>query len=90
MVDKMPMVAYKALDQFHLINRAKRQQLFYLDHLEPDPEIDEANFLSMSVLGSVSFISPLITLQSCTQIIRPLAHFYSYDYDLRKTNYIFK
>ena len=25
-----------------------------------------------------------------TQIIRPLARFYSYDYDLRKTNYIFK
>ena len=29
-------------------------------------------------------------IQSCTQIIRPLARFYSYDYDLRKTNYIFK
>ena len=31
-----------------------------------------------------------VQLQSCTQIIRPLARFYSYDYDLRKTNYIFK
>ena len=31
-----------------------------------------------------------IHIQSCTQIIRPLARFYSYDYDLRKTNYIFK
>ena len=30
------------------------------------------------------------TVQSCTQIIRPLARFYSYDYDLRKANYIFK
>ena len=29
-------------------------------------------------------------VQSCTQIIRSLARFYSYDYDLRKTNYIFK
>ena len=29
-----------------------------------------------------------IYIQSCTQIIRPLARFYSYDYDLRKTNYI--
>ena len=29
-------------------------------------------------------------IQSCTEIIRPLARFYSYDYDLRKTNYIFK
>ena len=34
--------------------------------------------------------SILYTVQSCTQIIRPLARFYSYDYDLRKTNYIFK
>ena len=32
----------------------------------------------------------LTYIQSCTQIIRPLARFYSYDYDLRKTNYIFK
>ena len=29
-------------------------------------------------------------VQSCTQIIRTLARFYSYDYGLRKTNYIFK
>ena len=29
-------------------------------------------------------------IQSCTQIIRPLARFYSCDYDLRKMNYIFK
>ena len=29
-------------------------------------------------------------IQSCTQIIRPLVRFYSYDYDLHKTNYIFK
>ena len=29
-------------------------------------------------------------VQSCTQIIRPLARFYTYDYDLRKANYIFK
>ena len=31
-----------------------------------------------------------INIQSYTQIIRLLARFYSYDYDLRKTNYIFK
>ena len=31
-----------------------------------------------------------LIIQSCTQIIRPLARFYSYDYDLRKMNYIFK
>ena len=30
-----------------------------------------------------------VIVQSCTQIIRPLTRFYSYDYDLRKTNYIF-
>ena len=29
-------------------------------------------------------------IQSCTQIIRPLARFYSYDYDLRKRNNILK
>ena len=32
----------------------------------------------------------LYNVQSCTQIIRPLARFYSYDYDLRKTNNILK
>ena len=32
----------------------------------------------------------ILLLQSCTQIMRPLARFYSYDYDLRKTNNILK
>ena len=31
-----------------------------------------------------------MSVQSCTQIIRPLARFYAYDNDLCKTNYIFK
>jgi len=53
MVNKMPGVAYKALDQFHTTHRATRQQYFWLNYLEPDPDIDEASFLPMSVLGEV-------------------------------------
>ena len=54
MVEKMPGVAYKALDQFHVTNRGSRQQFFFLNYLEPDPDIDELSFLNMSVLGAVS------------------------------------
>ena len=53
MVMKMPGVALKALDQFHMTNRASRQQFFFLNYLEPDPDINEASFLPMSVLGRV-------------------------------------
>ena len=42
------------------------------------------------VITSVFKMVTLCDEQSCTQIIRPLARSYSYDYDLRKTNYIFK
>ena len=38
----------------------------------------------------IIYVNCNMYIQSCTQIIRPLARFYSYDYDLRKTNYIFK
>jgi len=55
MVNKMPGVAYRALDQFHVTNRANRQQFFFLNYLEPDPDVDEASFLPMSVLGTVSW-----------------------------------
>ena len=58
MVEKMPGVAYKALDQFHVTNRGSRQQFFFLNYLEPDPDIDELSFLNMSVLGAVSFSVP--------------------------------
>ena len=50
----MPGVALKALDQFHVTNRGSRQQFFFLNYLEPDPDIDELTF-NMSVLGAVSF-----------------------------------
>ena len=56
MVEKMPAVANKALDQFHVTNRGSRQQFFFLNYLEPDPDIDEVSFLNMSVLGAVSAI----------------------------------
>ena len=39
---------------------------------------------------SSGYVLQVRNLQSCTQIIRPLVRFYSYDYDLRKPNYIFK
>ena len=39
--------------------------------------------------GSPALVT-MYNVQSSTQIIRPLARFYSYDYDLHKTNYIFK
>lgn len=35
MIDKMPPVAYTALDQFHRTDRANRKQYFYLNLLEP-------------------------------------------------------
>ena len=38
----------------------------------------------------VRLLGIIYNVQSCTQIIRPLARFYSDDYDLRKTNYIIK
>ncbi|KAL5255648.1 hypothetical protein ACHWQZ_G011029 [Mnemiopsis leidyi] len=53
MVEKMPGVAYKALDQFHVTNRGSRQQFFFLNYLEPDPDIDQLSFLNMSVLGAI-------------------------------------
>ncbi|XP_063695249.1 transient receptor potential cation channel subfamily V member 5-like isoform X2 [Bolinopsis microptera] len=53
MVEKMPAVANKALDQFHVTNRGSRQQFFFLNYLEPDPDIDEVSFLNMSVLGAI-------------------------------------
>ena len=57
MVEKMPGVANKALDQFHVTNRGSRQQFFFLNYLEPDPDIDELSFINMSVLGAVSNIT---------------------------------
>ena len=52
------------------------------------------HFYNMREIHSVAVYNDdynsLYSIQSCTQIIRPLARLYSYDYDLRKTNYIFE
>ena len=49
-------------------------------------EISKSNIFCVSLED----IYPHINVQSCTVIIRPLARFCSYEYDLYKTSYIFK
>ena len=46
------------------------------------------SFDDIQFFHTFSSISQDMYIQSCTQIIRPLARFYPYDYDLCKTNYI--
>ncbi len=50
MVEKMPSVAYDALEQFHTEDRALRRSYFYLDQLEPEFDNDKRPSLAKTAL----------------------------------------
>ena len=59
MIQKMPLVAKEALQQFHSTDRANRKQYFYLNYLETKKPGEEISSAKLPMEVSRSF-SPLI------------------------------
>ena len=59
MIQKMPLVAREALQQFHSTDRANRKQYFYLNYLETKKPGEERSYAKLPMEVSRS-LTPLI------------------------------
>ena len=83
------MVVIKHACKMQIWGKSDKKHVPHLICCEDKKQVAVMFWGCVSSRGEEALI-PVLEFQSCSQIIRPLARFYSYDYDLRKTNYIFK